>query len=466
MALAPLSRRTLLRGTSVCMALPFLEAMLPRFASAQAAKTQRFIGFFYPNGTDPRKWNPPAGALSASNLPECLQDLKGFAAEGAWPAEMAAFSEITAVTGIDHSGVCVDIHMPSMSLSAHKGMANSYTPPQPTLDQYLAAQLQGQAPYRTLTLAATPSTDIGQGHISFRAGGQAETVIRTPKQLFDLLFKMPLAAAGAGASADSASVDRARQRQISVLDLVSSDAKRLNARLGAADRQRMDQYLQSVTELEKQVGAATPGVVSGAACSMPATPGAASDWHAKSKLFIDLGVLAMACDLTRVMTIQYSDSWGVNYSGYTLGAGKEAVGTWSDHFLSHKLDDNDRATDLDGLDRTEAMRIADARVVQTSRFKVRRFAYLVNALKRTPGANGSLLDESLAMYISENGDGDSHARTNMPVLLAGHAGGFKTGRAVTATKLPTGALHASIIRRFGFEAAKYGNPAGDPIAEL
>jgi hypothetical protein len=437
------------------MALPFLEAMRPRRASAQAASVQRFIAFFYPCGTDPRKWNPPAGELSATNLPECLQDLKGFAAEGIWPAGGATFQDITAVTGIDHSGVCVDIHMPSMSLSAHKGVANSYTPPQPTLDQYLADQIKGMTPYRNFALAATPSTDIGQGNISFRAGGQVETVIRNPKQLFDTLFGKPTT----GMTDPNAA--KALQRQTSVLDLVKENAQRLNMKLGAGDRQRLSQYFDAVSELEKQVNVTNPTT-----CLAPAAPATAGNWHSKSKQFIDLMVLAMACDLTRVMTLQYSDSWGVHYTDYPLGTGKEALGNWSDHFISHKLDDTDRATDLDGLERAEAQRIADARVVTTSRFKVRRFAYLVEALKKATTATGTLLDESLVMYTSENGDGDSHARKNMPILLAGHAGGFKTGRAVAATNLPTGALHASIIRRFGLDVSSYGSPAGAPIADL
>jgi hypothetical protein len=455
MPFSPFSRRTLLRGAGACLALPLLDAMLPRRAVAQA-KVQRFLAFFYPNGTDPRVWNPPAGALSASNLPACLQDLKGFAAEGIWPAETATFQDVTAVTGIDHSGVCVDIHMPSMSLSAHKGKVNNYTPPAPTLDQYLADQLKAGTPYRNLALAATGSTDIGQGHISFRAGGQAETVIRTPKQLFDMLFK----ASTASGSTDMLA-ERKQRRKASVLDLVRDDAKRLETRLGAGDRQRLGQYFEAISELEKQVNAVAP-----ASCTAPSAPAPANDWHGKTKQLIDLAVLAFACDLTRVVTIQYSDSWGVNYAGYALGQGSEAVGTWSDHFLSHKLDDTDRATDLDGLPRADAQRIADARVVQTSRFKVRRFSYLVNALKRVTTPTGTLLDESLAMYISENGDGDSHARKNMPILLAGHAGGFQTGRAVAATNQPTGALHASIIDRFGLPVESYGDPAGSKIAGL
>jgi len=454
MAMKPLSRRTLLRGAGVTMALPFLDAMLPRRAYAQAAPVQRFIAFFYPNGTDPRKWNPAAGPLAAASLPECLLDLNGFAAEGIWPAEQAVFQDVAVVTGIDHSGVCTDIHMPSMALSAHKGVANSYTPPEPTLDQYLADRIQAQTPHRNLALSATGSTDIGQGNISFRTGGQVATVMRDPKAVFSTLFS-----AGTGGAGSAA--EKARLRQLSVLSLVREDATRLTARLGAGDRQRVDQYFQAVSELEKQVGTTTPTT-----CMAPAQPASGGNWHSKTKQLIDLAVLAMACDLTRVVTIQYSDSWGVNYSDYQLGTGTEAVGTWSDHFISHKLDDTDRATDLDGLARAEAQRIADARVVQTSRFKVRRFSYLVNALKRVSTPTGTLLDECMVMYTSENGDGDSHARKNMPILLAGHVGGFKTGRAIAATNSPTGALHASMLKYFGVDAPSYGNPAGGPIAGL
>jgi hypothetical protein len=450
MRLSPLTRRTLLRSASACLALPLLEAMLPKRVSAQSTP-KRFLAFFYPNGTDPRRWNPAPGALNAMNLPPCLTDLAGFPAEGIWPAGGPLWSDIAVVSGINHSGVCVDIHMPSLALSAHKGVANNYTPGDATLDQYLASRIQGPTPYRNLALSATPSTDIGQGHISFRSGGQVETVIRSPKQLFDTLFRSRTSASGTD--------DRARKREASLLDGVRDDARRLQMRLGSADRQRVEQYLQAVSEAEKQVSA-TPA----SSCAIPEAPASGGGWHTSSKQFVDLMVLAMACDLTRVATLQYSDSWGVHYGGYTLGSGREAVGTWSDHFLSHKLDDKDRASDLDGLDRAEAQRIADARVILTSRFKVRRFAYLIESLKKVTTPTGTLLDESLVLYASENGDGDSHARTNMPVLLAGHVGGFKTGRAIAANNQPTGALHASIVRQFGLDVATYGNPAGSPIA--
>jgi hypothetical protein len=456
----PLSRRTMLRGTAgVGMALPFLEAMRPRRAHAAAPAVRRFIAFFYPCGTDPRKWNPVAGPLNATTVTECLQDLKGFAAEGIWPAEQALLSDVTAVTGIDHSGVCTDIHLPAMALSAHKGASDPLIPSSPSLDQYLADHLQGTTPYRNLALSATPSTDLKQGNISFRTGGQVSSVTRNPRDLFTTLFPAGMMPGG-GATAE----ERLRRRQKSVLDYVREDANRLNAKLGAGDKQTLGQYLTSISEVEKQIITVTP---TPATCTAPAQPATGGNWHSKSKLFIDLAVLALACDKTRIVTLQYSDSWGVNYSDYSLGTGQEALGTWSDHFISHKLDDTDRATDLDGLPRADAQRIADARVVTTSRFKVRRFAYLLAALKRTPGMNGgSLLDESLVMFTSENGDGDSHSRKNMPILLAGHAGGFQTGRVVAASNLPTGALHASIIKRLGINVTTYGSPAGSPIADL
>jgi hypothetical protein len=224
---------------------------------------------------------------------------------------------------------------------------------------------------------------------------------------------------------------------------------------------RVEQYLTSIAELQKQMQAApSPG------CQMPAAPTGKGDWHLKAKQFIDLAVVALSCDMSRVVTLQYSDSWGVNYNGYTLGTGKESLGTWSDHFISHKLGDADRATDLDALDPAEAKRIADLRVVQTARFKVRRFAYLVNALKGVTTPTGTLLDETLAMYCSENGDGDSHSRDNMGVLLAGGVGGMQHARAVTGKGAPTGALHAAILNKFGMNVSTHGDPAAGPLAGL
>lgn len=434
--------------------LPLLDAMEPPRARGQDAP-KRFFGFFYPNGRDPGTWDPRAGALNASALPICLTDLMGFGAEKIWPAGEATLAHVAVVTGIDHSAISTDIHIPSMSLTAHKPGKDNWVATAPSLDQFLAEKIAAGTPYRNLALSATGSTDIAQGHISWRAAGQVSTVERSPTRLFDQLFS-------GMTGGDNGEAERIRARKASVLDFVRGDAKQLETRLGVADKARLGQYFEAIFELEKQLQPpATPEV-----CAVPSAPATGGDWHSKAKQFVDLAVLAMACDLTRVVTLQYSDSWGVNYPGYSLGQGIESLGSWSDHFLSHKLGDADRATDLDGLDPTEAKRIADARVVQASRFKVRRFAYLINALKAVSTPTGTLLDDTMALYTSENGDGDSHSRKNMPVLLAGGVGGLKTGQCVAAAGAPTGSLHAAIIEKFGIACPTYGDPAGSPLVGL
>jgi hypothetical protein len=449
----PLSRRTLLRGAGVAVALPFLEAMRPRRAAAQDLSPQRFLAWFMPNGTDPGRFFPEVGNLSEDALTECLQDWKGFEAEGEWESSGAVWQDMTIVRDLDHQKVCQkEIHNPAMALAAHTPGADASPeiPAASTLDQYLADRIQGDTPYRSLTLYAAGDTSITQGFLSFRDDGQTETVYRDPADVFDMLF-------GSGDVGGEMGPDVARLRRQSVLDYAKEDAARLNARLGAGDRQRVDQYLESVFELEMQLASG------GGTCAAPAAPSTRPDMHTRIQQFRNLAIIAMQCDLTRVVALQYSNSWDVNFGKYELSDG---VSDWSDHFISHKLDDQDRATDLDGLNRDEAMAIANARVVATSRFKMRRFANLVNALRDAPSASGTLLDETLALFCSENGDGDSHSRFNIPIVLAGGVGGFQGGRVVSANREPTGALHASILNYFGIETSSYGDPAADPIPGL
>jgi hypothetical protein len=424
--------------------------MRPARARAQQAEP-RFVAFFAPNGTDPPNWNPPAGPLDAANLPVALRDMPGFAAEGEWPAGNGYVPDVTLVTEVDHGRVCSAIHSPAMSLCAHFDGGEPSVPPQATLDQYVADAIAEGTPYRNLVTSVTRDAEITQGYVSFRGSKQPEAVYRDPSAIFDRLFRdlaMP-----------AASLDPIRARRRSVLDWVRGDANRLKQRLGAADQARVEQHLQSIRELEQQLDATS----SGGACDVPGATLPGADMHTRFKQMIDLGVLALSCGLTRVLVLQYSNSWDLEFGKYNLA---EGVSTWTDHFISHKLGDRDRATDLDGLPSNQAMAIANARVIQTSRFKVRRFGYLLDRMKAVATASGNLLDESLVLYTSEIGDGDTHGRYGVPYMLAGHAGGFRTGRVVDAGGAPTGGLHASILGYFGVDAGEHGNPAAGPISGL
>lgn len=451
----PLSRRTVLRGAGVALALPMLEIMLPLHASAQT-QPKRFFGFFYPNGTDPSRWQPPAGRLSAQTLSPCLQDLAGFNREGIWPACEALYDHITVVNGINHEGLNTNIHTPSMALQAYmrESSDDAHTPVAPSLDVKIAEKFRGPYPY--LAMSSSTDTALSQGYISWEGRGRPADTERDPTRLFSKLF---------GAQQNSAAENAINERKASVLDFIKEDCNRLKNKLGQADKQRVDEFFNSIRTLEEQLNTA-------ASCQSVELAGTGRDFHDKSKFFIDIGVLAMACDLTNVATVQYSNSWGVNYAGYVLGDGRPdesgtiGVGNHSDHFISHKLDDNDRARDLDSLPRDVAARIADNRVVLTSRFKVRRFAYLVDSLRNTLTPTGSLYDETLALYCSENGNGDSHSRRDMPTLLAGRAGGFEPGRVINSNGARTAALHAAILNRFDFNLSTYGDPAAPPLAGI
>lgn len=449
----PISRRTLLRGAGVALALPMLEAMLPMKAAAQES-SKRFIGFFYPNGTDPGRWQPPTGRLTANSLSSCLQDLAGFGAEGIWPACEAIFEEITVVNGINHEGLNTNIHTPSMALQAYKQASSDggSTPVAPSLDIKIAERFRGPFPY--LAMSASTDLALSQGYISWEGNGRPADTDRDPKQVFDKVF---------GAQENTPANEAINNRNASILDFIKGDCTRLQNKLGQADKHRVEEFFDSIRTLEQQINLTH-------SCGSADIQGTTRNWHDKSKFFIDIAVLAMACDLTNVATIQYSNSWGVHYSDYILGngipdaAGTIGVGNYSDHFISHKLGDNDRAKDLDSLPRDVAARIADERVILTSRFKARRFAYLVDRLRKTTTPTGSLLDETIALYCSENGNGDSHSRRDMPTLIAGHVGGFETGRVINSNGARTASLHAAILNLFDFDLSAYGDPVASPLS--
>lgn len=449
----PISRRTLLRGSGVALALPALEAMMPSLSHA-AEDSKRFIAFFYPNGTDPSRWQPATGTLTQSTLSPCLQDLAGFGAEGIWPACESIFDKITVVNGINHEGLNTNIHTPSMSLQAfvRDSSDDASTPVAPSLDVKIAELHRGPFPY--LAMSASDDLALSQGYISWESGGRPADTDRDPLQVFNKVF---------GAQDNSAAAAEISSRKASVLDFIKEDCTRLQSKLGQADKQRVEEFFSSVRSLEEQLNISH-------SCSDAEISGSARNWHDKSKYFIDIAILAMACDLTNVASIQYSNSWGVHYSDYVLGngvpdaAGTIGVGGYSDHFISHKLGDADRAEDLDALPSNVAAQIADERVVLTSRFKARRFAYLVDRLRNTSTPTGSLYDETLALYCSENGNGDSHARRDMPTLVAGGVGGFQTGRVINAAGARTAALHGAILNLFDFNVSTYGNPASSPLS--
>src|SRR5262249_27790973 len=184
---------------------------------------------------------------------------------------------------------------------------------------------------------------------------------------------------------------------------VREDARRLQAKLGASDRARLDAHLTSISELRTQIMALPPVITS--ACVPPDAVtennvdiGGIEQLESVSNALSDLVVLAWACDLTRVVSYQFSGSVG--------GTVYSAVGqTTGEHTLTH--------------DAQMQGQVHDAVV-----FVHARFAYLLEKLKASPEGTGNLLDNSCVLLCSDVCEGLVHSITDYPLLVAGRAGGY------------------------------------------
>jgi hypothetical protein len=267
-----------------------------------------------------------------------------------------------------------------------------------------------------------------------RAGTRVPPV-PTPRELFRKLF-----ATDAAADRDRAA-DRLRL-QASILDAVRGDARALDRRLDRRDREKLDEYLSSVRDVERQlqlnkqwaeVPKPKPGLPE------PENRGMVADLP----VLYDLIALALQTDSTRVATLEIAGG----FLAQAFGVRKEY------HALSHhgQVQEN-----IDGL-------------LKVEKYQTEQFARFLGRLKATPDGDGTLLDHTMVLFGSGMGNANSHTNTNLPIVLAG--GGFKHGRhrafpQVGAAgnprsgSVPLNNLYLSLLHRFGVEAKRFGPSTG------
>jgi hypothetical protein len=403
-----LNRRSLLRGAGVAVALPTLEAMLSDrgllhgVAQAQAQKAPtRLVIFFFPNGLA-----CPAG----STYEEPILDDWVPATTGAGYSIRSALEPLALyqdsfniLSGIDLKTGGVGGGHEWGTAGFATGVDNSPTGATgPSMEQVAAQHLGDATRFRSLVVSdnsVPPRYDVNLSHISYSAANSPVPPIRDPRELFDKLFQglspMP---AGQGPS------DLVLRRR-SVLDFVKSDLLRLNGVLGSSDRQRLDAHLTGVRELERQLDLQSSAAA--AACQPPVAPAVDGSKYSQEgeNLMIDMTALALKCDLTRYA------SFMVSYGGSSGGPAP------NQHALTH---DRNREQCLP--------------IVQ---LQVGFFARLLSRLSDDTAqeASGSVLDNSLLYLGSELSDGSAHSNNNLPIVLAGKAGGkVQTGRHIAYPK--------------------------------
>jgi hypothetical protein len=316
-----------------------------------------------------------------------------------------------------------------------------------SVDQEIAAAIGQDTPHKSLHFGVQ-STAYGGTEvrtvISYAGSDQPIANETNPYTMFDLVFSK--------LGADPLGVEKVRQRRKSVLDAVGQQYTKVSAQLGAEDRVKLEQHLTAIRDVEMRLD--NPGGTLGGSCQLPVT-GNPIDLNAPSsfpligKLQMDLLVMALRCDLTRVATLQWSASTNNKpYPFLTYDAGdgagpKPIVG--DEHVMGHQPDSDVHAW-------------GQLRVIR--RWYMEQFAYLLAALDATPEGEGTMLDNTAILLGSEVARGNTHSHKDAPFLVAGSAGGaLKTGQFLNFNgNVPHNNLLISLLNAMGVETNSFGMP--------
>jgi hypothetical protein len=436
-----ISRRTILRGMGTTLALPLLEAMAPSVLLADGgrkAAPNRMAFLYVPNGKHMPDWSPLQ--IDADyELPWIVEPLAPF------KSEMTMFSGL-AQDGARAHGDGGGDHARALSsfltgTHPHKTGGTDLRAGI-SVDQVAAKKVGRQTKFASLELgceqsARSGSCDTGYScaystNISWRSETTPAAKEINPRLVFERLF-------GAGDPNESRESRALREHhRKSILDFVLDDAKQLRGKLGKRDQQKIDEYLSSVRELEERL-ARVEGIIASPPDGFTKPQGIPEDYAEHIRLMCDLIALAFQADLTRVVTFVLADeSSNRSYKFLDVPEGH--------HELSHHGGSFEK----------------QAKIRKINRFHVEQLAYFLGKLKETQDGERSLLDNSMILYGSGIADGDRHNHDNLPVLLAGRAGGtIKTGRHVRLDReTPLNNLYLSMLDRIDSPTESLGNATG------
>jgi hypothetical protein len=423
----------------VSIALPLLEAMTPARSQAAGITGPTRTAFVYvPNGVHMPAWTP-ATTGSSFDLPPILAPLKPVRDELLVLSGLALDSaRAHGDGGGDHARA-----MAAFLTGTHPRKTNGVgLRAGVSVDQVIAARIGGATRFPSLEIGCEGSRSDGacdhgyscayQTNLSWRGESTPAAKEIDPRLVFERVFGGPNPA-----ETDAARGRRERDRK-SVLDFVAEDAARVRGTLGAADRQKLDEYLTGVREVERRIALAQPAVEVGQA-RFAKPVGVPADFREHARLICDLLVLAFRADLTRVATFVLAND-GSNRSYPAVGVPE------GHHDVSHH-----------GGDRAKQAKV---RAINT--LHVEQFAYLLGRLKSVSDGDGSLLDRCLILYGSGISDGHTHDHDDLPILLAGRGNRtVKAGRHVRYPReTPLTNLYLSMLDRVGAPVDAFGDSTG------
>ncbi len=425
------SRRRFLRGVlggaAVGVGLPWLEFMAHP-AKANAAGTdafpRRFVLFFWGNGMLPDRW-VPTGTGADYTLSEQLEPLASIREHVTVISGMAVKTPNIAAHGSGPAGFLAGGPLvPDGTELVYAG---------PTIDQVIANEVGGNTVFRSLEIAVEEGAR-GLSHASPTSVNPAES---NPRVLFERLFGGSFRAPG-----EEPIVDPTLSLRRSVLDAVSDDVRRLQRRVGTADKARLDQHFTAVRDLELRVARLLEDPPNLAACSRPQAPGdyppidGRPQMSALTAVMADMAAMSLACDQTRVLSLWYSSPVNnILYPGASAGH----------HGLTHD-EPGDQPT-----------------VNMIVRSIMGDFATFVQRLAAVDEGDGTLLDHTGILATSDVSQGRNHSIDEYPVLLAGKMGGYlKPGqhyRSASGENVSKVAL--TMAQGMGLSLPSFGHDAGE-----
>jgi hypothetical protein len=410
-----LSRRSILRGAGVAMALPWLDAMRSAFAaSSNQQPTRRFVAMTLGLGLHADNLSPQEAGRDYQVSPylKQLQDLR---------------NDFTVVSGSSHPGVSGGHRAEASLLTAAPMSAAAATRNTISMDQLLAKQLGNHTRFPSLVLGMS-----GSNSPSYTHNGSMIPATNSPSKLFSQLF------VNDSPAEQKKQAQRAREGR-SIMDLVAQDARALQRQLGAGDRDRLEAYFSSVRALEKRLVEAEawsnrpkPKID----FSKPIDIGNPNDFVARQRLMGDMIRLALATDSSRFVSFHLGTGSGVvPIEGVQQGY----------HELSHHGRDGDKLKQL--------------ALVETA--IIEAWGDFLRGLKKIDDNGASLLDHTSVLLTSNLGNASSHDNRNMPVVLAG--GGFQHGQHLAFDRkrnYPLPNLYLSVLQQTGLQQEKFATSTG------
>ena len=433
-----LSRRTFLKGAGAALALPWLEAMLPQRLAATStdSKPIRLAALFMPNGVREDQWTP-TGQGSEFALSPTLKPLEALKNDILVPTNLwNKASDYGDGHYVKTSGflTCTTIN---------KSLGYDLNSNGISMDQIAARSIAQKTPLPSLELAIDPvtigvDTNVGYtrvygSHIAWNKPTRPLAREINPRLVFERLFRINNPRATNNIS-DSLLLDR-----------VLADAKQLRRRVGASDKARIDDYLDSVRALERRIEETSQSGVGSWSprreISPESKPERRPDEHPERvRLMLDMIALAFQTDSTRVCTFMFGNA--VSNTNFSFLEGVKG----GHHSLSHHERKEENLTQYQRI----------------GQWHIEQYAYLLNKLKSFKEGDSTVLDNSMILFGSGLRDGNRHSPHNLPLVLGGTAGGrINTGQHLVYDKdTPLSNLYCSILDAFGAPVERFADSTG------